>query len=614
MDGHTVTSAPASKLRSNPRPLRLLYTCAALLIGLLLATNAALILHLRETRLISEERHLKSLSLTLAEQADRSFQSVDLMLSSLADYITDHGAVDRTSLHREMARHDIHLLLNEKISGIPQIDAVTVIDADGNLVNFSRYWPIPEVNVSDRDYFQALKADETQKTFISAPVLNRGNGTWTIFLAHRLNGSDGAFLGLVLGAMELKYFEDFYRAVSPADQSTIVLVRQDGMMLARYPAAADIGKAFGAERILQGGISGTVRELSPIDGLLRLKAARALAKYPLFVIATQTEEAALKDWWGITRLMSLGALGCALSIAVAAVAVGRQWKQQAILANAQAKIRRHADRTAAFEAMRTAKETAEAADRAKSAFLATMSHELRTPLNAVLGFSELMLKEVFGPLGNDRYRIYAHDIHSSGSHLLSIINDVLDLSKAASGKLELIEDWIDAREIVDSVCRLIQPRIDQAKLSLTVKMPPSGLITHADERLLKQMLLNLLSNACKFTPPNGRIECSVSVDATGITFAVTDTGIGISAEHLDLVLQPFVQVDGSLSRRHEGTGLGLALVKAMAELHGGTLRLASEVGSGTTAAVILPFSRLNPARTDIAPEMRHPPGAQRAIA
>jgi signal transduction histidine kinase len=516
-----------------------------------------------------------------------------------------------------MATHDIHLLLRDKISGIPQVDAVTLISAEGKLINFSRYWPTPEVNVSDRDYFKALEADPTRKTFISAPVQNRGTGTWTIYLARRLKGKRGEFLGLVLGAMELKYFEDFYRAVSPGDQSSIVLLRQDGVMLARYPLALEIGKAFGAERILHGGVSGTVREPSPIDGLLRLKAARALVQYPLFIIATKTEASALSNWWDIARLMSLVAVGCAISIAVAGFALGRQWKQQAILTQVQtdmadaererlvteAELRRHEDVTAAFEAMRIAKDEAETANRAKSEFLANMSHELRTPLNAVLGFSELMVSESIGPLGNEGYRGYAQDIHASGSHLLDIINDILDLSRVAAGKFELAETRIDAREIVDSVCRLFGPRIADANLSLTVRNPPDQLILYGDERMLKQMLLNLLSNACKFTPSGGRIECSVSVDAAGIAFAVSDTGIGIPAEQIDHVLQPFAQVESSYSRRRDGTGLGLALVNAMAELHGGRLRLQSEVDTGTTAVVILPLKRISLERTAISAEV-----------
>jgi signal transduction histidine kinase len=347
--------------------------------------------------------------------------------------------------------------------------------------------------------------------------------------------------------------------------------------------------------LLHDGISGTVREPSPIDGQMRIKAAHRITGYPALALATETEEAALADWRGIALLMSLGALGCAIAIAVAAFAFGRQTRQHAMLADAQAEIRRQEDLSAAFEEMRAAKEAAEMANLAKSEFLANMSHELRTPLNAVLGFSEMLVKQTFGPLGNERYRGYAEDIHASGSHLLGIINDILDLSKAASGTLSLVEEAFDAREVVNSMCRLIQPRIDEGKLTLVVTMPPSDLILYADERLLRQMLLNLLSNACKFTKPGGHIGCAVSVDADGVTFTVTDTGIGIPAQDLDRVLEPFAQVDSSLSRGQEGTGLGLALVKVMAELHGGRLRLASEIGRGTTASLIFPLARIEPA-------------------
>jgi signal transduction histidine kinase len=585
-------------------PLRLLYAGTALLILVLLAVNAAVILHLRESELLYEESQLKNVGLTLAEQANRSFRSVDLVISSVVEGIAAAGVTDGASFVQKMAGRDIHRLLQEKITGLPQLGAVTLISREGKLTNFSRAWPVPEVDVSDRSYFRALRDDPTLQSYISEPVQNRVTGASTIFLAHRVGGPNGEFLGLIMGAIEMRYFEDFYAAISLGESGSVALQRTDGVMLARFPRTAAIGKIFsGSERLLRGGSSGTLREPSPIDGQMRIKAAHLLTNYPVLVVATKTEDAALGNWRSIAGLMSLGALGCALSIALAGFALGRQWKQQTILAEAQAELRRGEDRTAAFEAMRIAKEVAEMADRAKSEFLANMSHELRTPLNAILGFSEVMVGQVFGSLGNDRYRCYAQDIHSSGSHLLSIINDVLDLSKAAAGKLELIEGWVDARDIVNSVCRLIHPRIVEAKLSLAVKMPADDLIAYADERLLRQMLLNLLSNACKFTPPGGRIECSVSLDAAGMTFAVTDSGIGIPAEQLGLVLQPFVQVDSSLSRRREGTGLGLALVKVMAELHGGSLRLDSEVGRGTTASVILPHSRVNlTARTDSVPE------------
>ena len=246
----------------------------------------------------------------------------------------------------------------------------------------------------------------------------------------------------------------------------------------------------------------------------------------------------------------------------------------------------------AFRAMRVAKEEAEAANRAKSEFLANMSHELRTPLNAIIGFADVINKEMMGPLANDRYRTYVQDIHASGTHLLSIISDILDLAKAAAGKLELSETQFDARDAVNAACRLIRQRIEQAALSLMITLPPDRIIIYADERKVKQVLLNLLSNACRFTLAGGRIECSLAIKPDGIVFAVSDTGIGIAAEHLDRVQNPFVQVESSLRRVSGGTGLGLALVKAMAELHGGRLRLDSAPGQGTTATVILPLERL----------------------
>jgi signal transduction histidine kinase len=599
-------STTLATLRAASRAQRRVFIGAAFLIVLLLVTNAVLVFDLRQRDLLVEESQLSSASLTLAEQADRSFQSVDLVLSSVADYMANQGVVDEASLKREMGSRDVHRLLKDKIGGIPQLAAVSVIDADGKLVNFSRYWPIPELSAADRDYYQALKSDPTPKTFISAPVQNRDNGAWTIFLTRRISGQHGEFIGILLGVMELRYFEDFYRSVSEGNQGSIVLVRSDGVMLVRYPPAAGVGRAFGAEHILQGRVSGTVRAISPIDGLMRLKAAHALANYPLFVLVTKTEAAALANSRSIARLVALAAIIAAVSIALGAVALGRHLRQQYELARAQAQIadaerarllaeaevRRQKEVTVAFDAMRVAKEEAEAANQAKSEFLANMSHELRTPLNAIIGFSDMMISETMGPLVNKHYVGYAKDIYASGTHLLAIISDILDLSKASAGKLELAESWFDAREVVNSACRVVRQRIDGAGLSLITTLPLGEVSIYADERKLKQILLNLLSNAYRFTPEGGRLECRLALESEGIVFAVSDTGIGIAAEHLDRVLKPFVQVEPSYRRMHEGTGLGLALVKAMAELHGGHLRLDSTPGAGTTAFVILPLTRL----------------------
>ena len=235
---------------------------------------------------------------------------------------------------------------------------------------------------------------------------------------------------------------------------------------------------------------------------------------------------------------------------------------------------------------------AERANRTKSEFIATMSYELRTPLNAVIGFSEIMVKETFGPLGHRNYTDYAKDIHESGSHLLQIINDILDISKAEASNLTLDEGVVDCRELIAASSRLFRPRLQKSELALDLDLPDRLPLLRADARMIKQIMLNLLANAVKFTPPGGRIEIEAVAEHRGLVISIRDTGVGIAKADLDRVREPFFQVDSSLSRRHEGTGLGLPLVEIMVRSHGGVFELESEENQGTTARVVLPPERL----------------------
>jgi signal transduction histidine kinase len=232
------------------------------------------------------------------------------------------------------------------------------------------------------------------------------------------------------------------------------------------------------------------------------------------------------------------------------------------------------------------------ANRSKSEFLATMSHELRTPLNAIIGFSDIIRRELFGPKGIERYPDYANDIHESGSHLLAIINDILDLAKAESGKLELNEMDVDAAEILESCVRMCHGRAEAGKVELVFLGGQNEVRVLADPRFLQQIVVNLLSNAIKFTPEGGRVRLDVSeTPEKGVSFAIADTGIGIAPENIQRVLRPFEQVETSLSRRHGGTGLGLPYAKRLTDLHGGELLIESELERGTTVTVKLPPSR-----------------------
>jgi signal transduction histidine kinase len=225
-----------------------------------------------------------------------------------------------------------------------------------------------------------------------------------------------------------------------------------------------------------------------------------------------------------------------------------------------------------------------------------MSHELRTPLNAVIGFSEIIKEAMLGDDRIDSYRGYATDIHESGCHLLSLINDILDMSKIEAGKLELVDETVDLADAIETSLRLVRERALQNGVDLVSDVPEDLPSLTADLRKIKQIAINLLSNAVKFTPAGGRVTVSACVRDDGrMILRVADTGIGIAEDDIETVLAPFGQADAGLNRQYEGTGLGLSLTKALAELHGGTLDIKSRTGEpdrGTTVDVVFPAARV----------------------
>jgi len=254
--------------------------------------------------------------------------------------------------------------------------------------------------------------------------------------------------------------------------------------------------------------------------------------------------------------------------------------------------------------MRAAMEQAKLASRAKSEFLANISHELRTPLNAINGFSELMLNSTFGPIGDRRYHGYVKDINASGQHLLTLINEILDLSRIEAGKREISAAQVDLGGLIASCLRLVRQRADDKGIALENRVQDDLPLLWADETALKQVLLNLIVNGIKFTPPGGRITVSVERGDDGIALVVTDTGIGIAAKDQKAIQKPFVQADNTLTREQEGTGLGLPLAKALTELHGGRLTIDSAPNEGTVVRIWLGNDRVIEHPSSVAPGQR----------
>lgn len=246
------------------------------------------------------------------------------------------------------------------------------------------------------------------------------------------------------------------------------------------------------------------------------------------------------------------------------------------------------------EELALAKELAERSSRAKSEFLANMSHELRTPLNAIIGFAELITTEPFGPVGSQRYLGYVADIHSSGRHLLDIVNSILDLAQVEADRVALHEEKIDIKDLLGSAMTIVGPMAARLNVRLAPLLLPILPPFCGDLRLMRQVLLNLLSNAVKFTPSEGCVRASVELAKEGaLIIRVRDTGIGISSDDMSRVMSPFGQVASVQARDHQGIGLGLPLAKRFVELHGGSLELNSTLGRGTEAIVSLPASRID---------------------
>jgi signal transduction histidine kinase len=583
---------------ASPRTTRFFIGLGLALVAAIAGGTALTLAQLRSKALGDSERELRSLAFVISQETDRSFQSLELVESNLIERMRGERFGSEEDYRRRMSGKAVHEELSKAINGLPQVDRIALIDDHGKLVNFSLTWPPPDVDLSDRDYFQALSHSPGTDSFLSVPVKARTTGTWSVYLVRRVSGPNGEFLGLVLGAMQLSYFENFYRSIALGDSSSISLFRRDGILLARHPHIdPSIGRSLLIDSkfqlLLDHVDQGSIRVLSAIDGQQRLLAAHSVAHFPLIVVAGTTVEAALAGWkqqaLSLGLIVGLAILVIALSLCVAAVMVARQLQSQALVAVADAEKAAALRAQAKAEAEHEAERQRIALERQLQQFhkmeaLGTLAGGVAHDLNNTLVPIIALTKLAAGRLPEQsRERQNLGMVLQAAERARDLVRQILAFSREETIEKHAI-DVVDPVRNAITMLRAILP----TTVRIATQIQPAPQIL-ADPGQIHQIVVNLMTNAAHAIGAEMGTITVVLGTAPGdgcdwVSLAVADTGCGMNDATRHRIFEPFFTTKAV----GEGTGLGLAVVHGIVTDHGGRIAVESAIDKGTRFEVLLP--------------------------
>jgi signal transduction histidine kinase len=586
-------------LRQGKRRLSWYVTAGVALILLAIAVLVTVsIVTMRQDALAQARLRASYLSAALAEDAEGALDTAALASEFVKRRVEAEGdAAPLAELKQQIARY------------MPALINISVISPDGSLLATSGDVASSPASFSQFDFFAANRDGIGSGFRIGKPV-KLGLRQMILPETQRLENKDGAFAGVLLFAVDPARATAMYRRVDLGNSGSLMLDGSDGIIYAGYILPRGLDPSLIGTRIAdwqlaefsQSAQSGTYIGTSPIDGTERVYSWRRLNEFPLIAVVGLGKAEALAGANRQAILMAgLGIFAAGLLLALTAMLareISRRIKQaRSLEANRRELKKINAECT-------SAKRQAVQANEAKSLFFANVSHELRTPLTSIIGFSEIIRDKVFGD-DLDRYAGYASDIYTAANHLLGLIGNLLDWSKIEAGKFELRESILNISQIETECLRLIRGQAENEGIEITQCPEGAGISLYADETTLKQILLNILSNAIKFTPTAGSIWFGCRLEADGsLSLVIKDSGLGMTEDEIHRALEPFKQVPNALSRRREGTGLGLPIAAQLMELHGGSLTIESHPGQGTTVSVQFPAWRVH---TTTDPESLKPP-------